>query len=197
MEIFKENIFGWVILLAVLLILIYTAFIIKNEKRSFLNQANKIKLRHFYFLIPSWWTQVGGDEQSGLIFERTDTRYDWQAIFVWANFQEVGHGPEDLRETLVELIEQKEIIFDADTSIIHNPSDFKDHPAVSSQRLELLRVEGTATEKQTERIYYDAVLIRDRQKQGYLFAQSKSSVLNGPIEGPFFEEVIQNFTLAD
>lgn len=193
MEAFKENIFEWLFLVAILAILAYTAYVIKKEPESYKKNAKKQKLAHFNLHIPEWWGEIGGDQKNSLVYERTDTRYDWRATFIWVNFEDVGPGHEDLREVFVEMIQEKQIVFDPDTSIIMNPSDFQSNSAVQSGEVEMLRVEGTATQKETERIYYDAFLLRDFKNQGFLLAQSQSSVLNGLVEGPYFEEVMLNF----
>ena len=54
----------------------------------------------------------------------------------------------------------------------------------------MVRLEGTATQEQTERLYYDAFLVREIKSGHYLYAESKSSILNGLVEGPYFEEVM-------
>ena len=51
-----------------------------------------------------------------------------------------------------------------------------------------LRVEGKATEKVINRLYLDIYLFQ--YKEDAYFFISRSSVLNGIVEGPFFEEMI-------
>jgi hexokinase len=53
---------------------------------------------------------------------------------------------------------------------------------------EVIRVEGKASQKVIERIYYDIYLTRRLNEPGYFIFESKSSVLNGLVEGPYFEE---------
>ena len=194
MEVFTEHAVSWLVLIIGLVALAYTAWVIKNEKTTYDEQAENYHLKHYRLPIPSWWGQVGGDNEHALVFERTDTRYDWRATFVWVPFDEQDQKDEQsLKEVFADLIREKEIVFDTDTSIVHNPSDFQQHPAVVSEHVQILRVEGTATQQEITRLYYDAVLVCDHEHQGYLFAESRSSVLNGLVEGPYFEEVMLNF----
>lgn len=191
-EIFLDNILYWLLVIAFLGSLTYAAFVIKNEKKEALDNSQPLKFQHLIFDIPPWWGTIL-HEHDKIIFERTDTRYDWRATFVWAPYEEVGEGDKDLKQVFIELIREKNIFFDEINSVIHSPESFQDHPLIKSRQMEIVRVEGTATEKEIERVYYDAVLMRDHQKKGYLFAESRSSVLNGLVEGPYFEQVILNF----
>ena len=90
------------------------------------------------------------------------------------------------------MIKDKNIVFDSDTSVIKNPSDFIGHQIFKDIEADMIRVEGTATQELQHRIYYDAFLIRDKVPKGFLFCESRSSILNGMLEGPFFEEVLLN-----
>ena len=53
----------------------------------------------------------------------------------------------------------------------------------------MIEVGGTATENTIDRIYYDIAMIRSDNE--ILICESKSSILNGAVEGPYFEEVLK------
>ena len=96
----------------------------------------------------------------------------------------------ELKTAFAEIIKDKQIVFDSDTSDVKNPSDFKAHQIFKDEEPDMIRVEGTATQDMQDRIYYDAFLIRDIKQKGFLFCESRSSILNGMLEGPYFEEVL-------
>lgn len=177
---------SWLILIIVLLGLLYTLIVVMEEKRSFLETAKKREFQNYHFLIPSWWG-LTKEEPHELIFERTDTRYDWRAQIQWDD-----QWREDLtiEEDFERRMNQLDLIFDYDSSAIRMPEDFKNRIEVSQGQVEIVRVEGTATVKGTDRCYMDAFLIRDKEQKGSLFATSLSSVLNGLVEGPYFEEMM-------
>lgn len=122
-----------------------------------------------------------------VLWERTDTRYEWQAKLQW---EEGLNKSISIEEDFKNRIEELEMIFDLDSSDILMPSDFKSMKEVNEGILELVRIEGTATQSGTERRYLDAFLIRDHAREETLFATSLSSVLNGLVEGPYFEEMM-------
>ncbi len=186
----KNNPFEWSALVIFILGMIYAAYVIKNEKRTFLETAVPLTFKHFDFHIPSWWTNTS-KEDAVLVFERTDTYYDWKAHFRWLPFND-GDEQKELKTAFAEIIKDKNIVFDSDTSVIKNPSDFQSHQIFQDEEPDMIRVEGTATQDQQERIYYDAFLIRDKKQKGFLFCESRSSILNGMLEGPYFEEVLLN-----
>jgi len=176
----------WGILILVLIFGVYTMRVIKNEKDNYLKDAVDIRFNQFKLLVPRWWTFFEGEDSKKIYFKRTDTRYEWQASFQIKN--------SELSLPIVDLfkkeIEERKILFDEDTSIIYNPSDFSDSPLTKSGEYEMVRLEGTATEDRSERLYLDSYLVRNLKNGEYLFAESKSSVLNGLVEGPYFEEVL-------
>ena len=165
---------------------LYTMKVIKNEKKQFLKEGVQIQFHHFQFLIPKWWTIVEQD-RAQMIFKRTDTRYEWEAKLS-LHVSSLTHSLEEIYKNE---IEQRKIIFDLDTSVIYNPTDFNSLPIVQDGQYEMLRIKGTATQDRSERLYYDAFILRDKASGDYLYAESKSSVLNGLIEGPYFEEMMK------
>lgn len=176
----------WTSLILLMGLGVYTLWVIKNEKKVYLENAREIHFKHFKLFTPSWWGEIPTSSDNELCFKRVDTRYDWEARFIWNPLSE----PLSIIELFKKQIHARKILFDEDTSIIYNPTDFKDRPLVSSGRFEMVRLEGTATEDQQERLYYDAFLVRELATGAYLYAESKSSVLNGLVEGPYFEEVM-------
>ncbi len=169
--------FDWLFLFLFLGALVYAAWAIKKEKNTFLDNPIPYQLGSFLLKIPKWWTLID-DKKNQLIFERTDTKYDWAATFSL-----VKETPEfsTLDQLLIDFVKEKKIIFDPESSDI----SFKTNLA----NLELIHVGGTATQDEIERIYYDIALIKS--KKDIIICESRSSVLNGAVEGPYFEEVIK------
>ena len=191
MEINSSNILEWSILIFILLGLFYGALAIKNEKRVFLQNLKTFHIKQFKLKIPSWWglekDTVSPTKSS---FIRKDTRYDWKASFEWFTLEE---SKLDLsgRDLFIKIIKEKEILFDEVGSVIHNIP----FPQFDKPSLQTARVEGMATQFGTERIYYDAFIVLDKKAGGYLLCESRSSVLNGMVEGPYFEEVIKSIEI--
>ena len=182
-----ENLFSWLILIGTLIAMLYTAFIIKNEKKDALDTSRKIEFHGLSFFIPRWWSQTL-EEENNLVFERKDTRYDWKATFLKLD---EGFNEMSLQNIFEKIAIDRELIFDKDTAIIHSPSELT---SLYENKIEALRVEGTATERSEKRLYYDGLVIRG--PKGILFLESKASVLNGLLEGPFFEQMIQNIEIT-
>jgi hypothetical protein len=165
---------------------VYTMRVIKNEKRNYLENAREIIFKNFKLLTPRWWSSVPTESENEICFKRLDTRYDWEARFIWITEK----SEKNLIELFQEKIHDRRILFDEESSVIHNPSDFSEKDLIKSGRFEMVRLEGTATADRAERLYYDAFLIREIASGNYLYAESKSSILNGLVEGPYFEEVM-------
>lgn len=186
-------VFEWFSLILLLGLGIYTMRIIKNEKKTYIKNARTVVFKHFKFFIPSWWGEVSTNSENELCFKRTDTRYDWEARFTW---NPIGDH-RDLKELFKEHIHQRKILFDEDTCIIYNPSDFREGELNTCGLYQMVRLEGTATADGEERLYYDAFLVRENLSGAFLYAESKSSVLNGLIEGPYFEAVMTRIELVE
>ena len=165
---------------------VYTMRVIKNEKKNYLENAKEVLFKNFLLLTPQWWGAVETNSADEICFKRLDTRYDWEARFIWTEEK----SPKDIIELFKEKILERKILFDEETSVVHNPSDFTHRDLISSGKFEMVRLEGTATADRQTRLYYDAFLIRSLENGHYLYAESKSSVLNGLVEGPYFEEVM-------
>jgi len=186
-------IFEWLALFLLFGLGIYTMWVIKNEKKTYIKNARTVVFKKFKLLVPSWWGEVPTNSENELCFERLDTRYEWKARYTWNPTGDKG----DLIELFKKHISDRKILFDEDTSIIYNPSDFREGALILSGLYEMVRLEGTATEDRSERLYYDAFLIREKVSGAFLYAESRSSVLNGLVEGPYFEEVMTRIELAE
>ncbi len=180
----------WLAFFLLMALGVYTMRVIKNEKKNYLENAKKINFKKFQLLVPQWWGEVKTDSDNELLFKRLDTRYDWEAKFIWSEVS----SDLDIIELFKVKIHARKILFDEDSSVIHNPSDFQKKDLIASKEFEMVRIEGMATADRSERLYYDAFLIRELSTGHYLYAESRSSVLNGLVEGPYFEEVMLRLT---
>ena len=132
--------FAWLCLVFLLVWGCYTLWVIKTEKKVFIQNGKQHSLAPFSLTVPHWWQKKEADRAHLLSFYRADTRYDWEAFFEWVP-EAVPTGA-DIRELFRQKIEAQKIIYDPEHAIIQN----------SDQRL---RLEGTATLDGTERIYCD------------------------------------------
>ena len=180
----------WLVIIVLLFLGAYTMHVIKNEKDDYLKTAVTFDFHGFRFLIPRWWTATHEDTDY-VSYERKDTRYDWIAKFYYFT----DETETSIEKLFKEKIQELDLIFDRDSSVIYNPTDFQKNQYVQSGFLEIVRIEGTATENESERVYYDAILIKNVETGDCVFCSSRSGVLNGGIEGPFFEEAVTNFEM--
>lgn len=180
----------WILVSLALVGMIYAMLVIKNEKFDYLKRAVATNFHGYHLLLPSWWSRSEKSTEENISFERTDTYYDWRANFRLLKDKESFAKPMEI--LFRDLIEQQNIQFDENEAIIHEPTEFKNIPAITSGDFEVIRVEGMGTEDKEERIYLDAFLLRNNKTQEHIFGQSHSSVLNGMLEGPYFEQVLQN-----
>jgi hypothetical protein len=182
----------WLILGAGLLILVYMMIVIKEEKSSYKDSFINYTLNPIVFPAPSWWSLTDQSENH-LQFERTDTRYDWKAKLHWLEHDDWNSSKNiDLEELMVQELQKRSLEFDEINSVVHRPASFEQHPLVIKGDWQVCRIEGTASKAVIERVYYDAYLVRDLQLKRHLYCESQSSVLNGLVEGPYFEEMMEN-----
>jgi hypothetical protein len=179
MNIFTNNPISWSLVFFTLVFLAYAARSIKNEKSFYRKYGIQINFDGYEFLIPRWWSIQEHDKEN-ISFERSDTRYDWKAKFTSIEIKQA----QSLEELMASHLESQKIIFDNNELSISK----RDIP------IEGLHYEGTATQDDEVRIYYDVYLWKQKQKniERVLLCESKSSILNGCVEGPYFEEVMQN-----
>lgn len=179
------NIIAWLFVFSILVLTIYTMIVVKKEVSDFLKESKKIIFNQFHIFTPKWWTIKSEDEQK-IIFQRLDTHYDWNLEI---SLIELIDAPENWIENH---FEQENIVFDSDKRVTT-----KDLNSIKNKNLNLeffIRIDGTATKNQEERLYCDIVLLKDKRTKQYLLLKNISSVLNGIIEGPFFEEMLKHLS---
>lgn len=190
MDIFTTHLFEWIALLALILAAVYTLSVIGVEKSTFRQESYEVSFGKLSLMIANWWTMVK-QTPTHLRFERTDTRYDWYATF--------DYFPDDGGKTLPELLEQKlneeliefdeDVVFQTDSRVLFRDSKVQEYFQ------EVIRVEGKGSQNVVDRIYYDIYLMRAQEDPGYFIFVSWSSVLNGSLEGPYFEESLSELSL--
>lgn len=189
MDLLHNHLLDWLILMTLILSAVYTLKIIGQEKSSFKQDSYLVHFGDLEMMIPNWWTLT---EQSPteITFERTDTRYDWFAKFRYFPDHEGKDMPKLLEEKLnLEKIEfDMDVVFETDSRVL-----FRDDK-IQSEFQEVIRVEGKAAQDVVDRIYYDIYLMRLLNDKGYFLFESRSSVLNGLVEGPYFEESLSELS---
>lgn len=193
MEIIAEHWGDWLIVAGLLALALYTLRVIRRESSDFIDEARWLTFRELQIPVPEWWGQTR-DEASYLQFERTDTRYDWYARFMWID----DPRAQPLHEHLAEKIGHEELDYDPlDVVMSTLSASLLRDPVVREHVSEFIRVEGQASMRIEERIYLDLVLMRPKNQSGYFLFESRSSVLNGLLEGPFFEECLAEMRLKE
>lgn len=190
MDIFINHVFDWIVLLLILGAAFYTLKIIGEEKSSFQDDSYQAQFGELSLMIPNWWSITQQTEQH-LKFERTDTRYDWYALYQYFPDHENKSMPKLLEEKLnLEKIEfDLDVVFETDSRVLFRDSK------IQEMFQEVIRVEGKASQDVVDRIYYDVYIMRALEDKGYFIFESKSSVLNGLVEGPYFEESLAELSL--
>lgn len=177
MEIINHpHFFQWLTLSVTLLVLTYAAFKIKNEPDQYDKTSIKRQLGRFCLKVPSWWGTTLENE-SKLQFERTDTRYEWAITF--EIFKDKITSPE---EHLQNLVTELGIKFD----LGFDPEKFE------MNNISVYRHEGMSTENGIKRVYMDIAIATLKNSDDYMEVISRSSILNGCVEGPYVEKVLQN-----
>lgn len=176
---------SWLIVLCGIIFLLYAARAIAQEKKRFHQDGDWMDWHDLKLFIPAWWTlnlerKNTCDE---LHFYRADTRYDWYFSLKFFPKKSIS----DLKNEYF----QNELIVADDDAVITTEKSFLLQDSVLLKSItHFLRIETTATEKEEERIYLDVSWIQFDDERT-LQCLSKSSVLNGGIEGPYVEEVIK------
>jgi hypothetical protein len=188
-----SRLFEWLIFGGIILFAIYTMIAIKEEKVAYKENSIEFEIRNFLFFLPSWWTKTSSEKDLDYAsFERADTRYDWKAEMQW--FDETQElSSKSIEEVLIDKLKKLNLMFDPEESQAGVPSVFEEFLPYKEGRIDIIHIEGTATEDMSERVYFDAYLIKDLINNSYLFSKSRSSILNGSVEGPYFEEVMRTF----
>jgi hypothetical protein len=177
-----NHFWSWLVVSLIIFGLIYTAFKINGEKKQFLQDGKWMTWQYFEFFIPAWWTQ-DITFQEGLRFMRADTHYDWY-------FEISKDESSSATQAKDKYLLNEKIQLDPDAVYTTEKTYLLKNEPLLAKVEDFFRVESTATENETDRIYLDGVWIK--LKDDYtLQLISKSSVLNGGIEGPYFEEVVK------
>ncbi len=191
MDILTNHFTDWLILVSLIALAFYTLKIIGNEKTSFRDESYEVQFSNLGLRIPKWWS-ITEQNDLAIKFERTDTRYDWYARYAFFANHENKTLPQLLEEKLnLEEVEfDIDVVFETDSRVLFRDSAIQEHFQ------EVIRVEGKATQAMVDRIYYDIYLMRAQKEDGYFVFESKSSVLNGLVEGPYFEESLSELSYA-
>ena len=189
MDILVKHWMDWLILISLIIAAIYTAKVIGEEKSTFKEDSYLVTFDHLKLMIPNWWSITQQDELF-LRFERTDTRYDW-----YAQFRYIPEDSRPLPDILKDVLNAQKIEFDEDVVFETDSRVLFRDSRVQQEFQEIIRVEGKASQDVEERIYYDIYLTRRLEDSGYFVFESKSSVLNGSVEGPYFEESLSELEL--
>lgn len=174
---FNKNPKMWTFIVTSLLALFYAALKIKNEPNDYLKNSNFITFQGFELRTPSWWTKTV-EEDNLIRFERTDTSYDW-----YAEYWSINNPKKDITSLLRDLKTDLKIVFDEP----NNLESFK------IDEIRVARMEGMSTINGIERAYFDMFVSEYQGK--VLIGKSHSSILNGCVEGPYFEEVLQRLKI--
>lgn len=194
LTIFTNNSTEWALVLGGLIFLSYSTWVIKNEKHSYDDFGVIEVIDPFQIKVPSWWTKLKAPPveyfknipaKKELSFKRTDTRYDWYSHFITLDNSESV-------ETIFDNFLSKNL------DIIPDPENKKYKTFIKikpNKTLPATRIESMGTQSQTERIYIDLVVSK-LNDQTVFIGYSLSSVLNGAVEGPYFDEVLKNISLS-
>jgi hypothetical protein len=191
MELLKSHAFDWLVLATLIGLALYTLKVIGQEKSSFKQDSYEVQFGDLALMIPSWWT-LTSQTPVQLKFERTDTRYDWYALYTYLP----SHDGKDLPKLLEEKLNLEGIEFDMDVTFETDSRVLFRDDQVQEQFQEVIRVEGKASQRVVDRIYYDVYLMRRLNDPGYFIFESWSSVLNGLVEGPYFEESLSELSFV-
>jgi hypothetical protein len=191
MDVIIKHWSDWLILIGLLAAAIYTMKIIGKEQASFQDESYEVVFSRLRLMIPRWWS-ITEQSDHQLRFQRTDTRYDWYALFSYLP----GEADKPLADLLAEKFEQEKIEFDMDVVFETDSRVLFRDSAIQEHFQEVIRVEGKASQNVMDRIYYDIYLMRGLGEDGYFIFESKSSVLNGLVEGPYFEESLSELSFT-
>lgn len=189
MDIIAKHWLDWLILLSLLGGAFYTMQVIGQEKSTFKDESYLVSFGKLKLMIPQWWS-IEEQKDHLIKFVRTDTRYDW-----YANYMFLSQDPRTLPEILEDVLNRQKIEFDEDVVFQTDSRVLFRDSKVQETFQEVIRVEGMASEDVEDRIYYDIYLMRELGTNNCFLFESKSSVLNGSVEGPYFEESLSELEL--
>jgi len=177
---------GWIILTSLLGVLCYILWVIWREKEVVANNSIKHQLHRLNFKTPSWWT-IKETAQDYLQFHRADTRYDWTCHIERISSNISLKNGEELAEIFRHHMELQKVQFDVEEFSLF--IDDQVSPWI-------VRADGTATENFTNRLYLEVALLYSNEQKDLYYLHSKSSVLNGSVEGPYFQTLLEELILA-
>ncbi len=186
-------VFQWLLLICLLYFLYYAAKKIKAEKSTFIDEAEFVKYKKISLLIPRWWQSSKKAEGNALEFFRSDTRYDWSC-----RVEEVNSNLDVKSYADGYLLENKVVLDNSyDSYELTTKAEylFRDSETLKLVE-EFIRYEATGTKNETDRIYLDIVCFRIKNDKNIYHLESISSVLNGCVEGPFFEESLKSLIIS-
>lgn len=188
---------SWLILIIIVAFLIYAAIAIAKEKDYYLKNAKLFDLGEMQAFVPPWWSLVEKSETK-LKFERKDERFDWNCQIE----EFCPTSPADAKLILQEHIEKLKIELDSEEIIHHlhhqwaNLSHLCAQEIKTRQSWSFSRIEGIGTQDGEHRVYLDlSILINPNQTKAWSIT-GISSILNGSVEGPYVEEVVNNLKLT-
>ena len=189
MDIFQNHITDWLILLGILGLSFYVLQTVGQESSSFKQDSYTVRFGTLSLTIPNWWT-ITEQAESRIVFQRTDTRYDWYSRFEYFPNHEDLPLDKILENKLnLEKLEfDQDVVFETDSRVLFRDSEIQEHFQ------EVIRVEGKASQDVIQRTYYDIYIMRGLEDQGYFIFESRSSILNGLVEGPYFEESLSELS---
>jgi hypothetical protein len=191
MDIFTHHYWDWLILATIIGGAFYTLHIIGQESSTFMEDSYLVEFGNLKLTIPNWWSITEQNPHS-IKFARTDTRYDWFAVYQYIDDHQNKPLDELLKDKFnLEKIEfDMDVVFETDSRVLFRDSKIQEHFQ------EVIRVEGQGSQDVVDRIYYDIYLMRGLNDRGYFIFESRSSVLNGLVEGPYFEESLSELSFT-
>ncbi len=183
-----NHFWSWLFLFLFVIAMIYTAKIVSGEKTQFEQEGKWMQWQGLRLFIPSWWAQ-NTDFIESVRFFRADTHYDWyfDLSFVKEN---------NLEAAINHFYATEEILLD-DLAVQTTEKSylFSQKKFLQSVK-DVFRIESSGSQKEEDRIYLDAtwIMLHDGR---LIQVISKSSVLNGGIEGPYAEEVLKRLDLVE
>lgn len=188
-----NQIFEWTIVLILIIFLLYISYKIKNEFKNYSKNKKLIKLKHFNFFVPSWWEPV--KDKNKIKFRSKSSQEIWYSSVEVIQSEYNGLKPENMLEKQIEKIH---IIFDHDHITYKNKLPGNNSNLKENHKLNFILKEGTGTENESRRIYLQIAIVQHKEEPNYyLITENLSPVLEGGIEGPYFEELIKSIHLIN
>ena len=179
-----QKMWDWIVAAIIFFLLIYTMIIVIKEKKEVEKNFQQFEIGDYSFRVPLWWSHQRVNDVT-LKFVRTDTRYDWYTLV-----QILKENKKTPKEIIEDYLSNNKIILDFDLTWSCNTNSIE--LKVSGFNFE--RVEGTGTQDASDRVYIDIIVLEAKNTQDKIIFVGQSSVLNGGIEGPYFEMAVQSLS---